>query len=83
MTTGGLDSDSHRAYLKRLGNLAIMSSKLNSDIGNSSFQVKKRNYEKSPFHLTKWIATKNKWSIEEINDRQAYMADLAVKTWRI
>jgi uncharacterized protein with ParB-like and HNH nuclease domain len=78
-----VDVDVHRAYLKRLGNLAIMSSKLNADIGNISFAEKKEFYSTSSFSLTRRIATKDKWGIEEINERQDAMANLALKAWKI
>lgn len=75
--------DQHRAYVKRLGNLAIMSSQMNSDIGNSNFGIKKPFYEQSDFVLTKSISEKQHWTETEINERQERMADLAVQTWKI
>lgn len=78
-----MNADEHRAFLKRLGNLAIMSSKLNSDIGNASFKDKREHYKKSSFHLTKMIGDNETWGTEEINQRQQHMAELAVKTWKI
>ncbi len=75
--------DQHRAYVKRLGNLAIMSTRLNSDIGNSSFEIKKPYYEASDFTLTEAISENAQWTEAEINSRQARMAELAVSTWRI
>lgn len=78
-----LDQDTHRAYVKRLGNLAIMSTKLNSEIGNSSFDSKKEYYEKSSFSLTKSLANYETWSPETINERQKELAELAVQTWKI
>ena len=77
------DADSHRAFLKRLGNLAIMKTKLNSDVGNSSFESKKALYGDSAFELTKEIATYDEWTTENINTRQERLAELAIKTWTI
>lgn len=78
-----MNADTHRAYLKRLGNLAILSTKLNSAIGNSSFKDKKSYFKKSSFELTKIISDNENWGTEQINKRQELMADLAVKTWKI
>jgi len=81
--TWDIDQDTHRAYVKRLGNLAIMSTKLNSEIGNSSFESKKEFYEKSSFALTSSLADYDKWSTEIINERQKELAELAIQTWKI
>ena len=75
--------DEHKAYHKRLGNLAIMGSRLNSEIGNSDFETKKPYYEDSDFSLTKEIAEKAQWTQTEINERQIQLAELAVDTWKI
>jgi hypothetical protein len=81
--TWDMDQETHRAYLKRLGNLAILSNKLNSEIGNSSFTIKKEYYAKSSFELTKNLAEYDKWTVDSINQRQRELAELAVKTWKI
>lgn len=78
-----IDPDTHRAYLKRLGNLAVMSTKLNSDIGNSSFDDKKSYYEQSNFELTKQLAEFESWNTDEISKRQEELAELALRTWTI
>ena len=78
-----IDTDTHRAYLKRLGNLAIMNTKLNSDIGSSSFHEKKEYFLQSSFQLTKMIGEKNNWGVDEICERQELLADLAILTWKI
>lgn len=75
--------DQHRAYVKRLGNQALMSTRLNSEIGNSSFEIKKPYYGASDFTLTKSIAENDDWTEIEINARQEIMAELAVNTWKI
>ncbi len=78
-----INPDDHRAYLKRLGNLAIMSTRLNNEIGNSSFESKKPYFKDSGFILTKEIADKENWTITEINERQDRLANLAIETWKI
>jgi uncharacterized protein with ParB-like and HNH nuclease domain len=81
--TWKVDSDIHRTFLKRLGNLAIMSSKLNSSIGNGSFKDKQTHYKLSSFNLTKELSYYSDWDQVAILKRQDEMADLALKTWSI
>lgn len=78
-----VDPDTHRAFLKRLGNLAIMSSRLNSDVGNSSFLDKREIYKESSFELTNGLYDYNTWDTETIRKRQEELADLAIETWKI
>ena len=75
--------DEMRSYQKRIGNLAIMSSKLNSTIGNGCFEEKKEHYKESAFLFTKEIATEDTWSKDSIDNRQRKMAEVAVKHWSI
>jgi hypothetical protein len=64
-----------------LGNMALLQSDKNTDLGNSSFAVKKKVYAKSAFKLTAEIADYSKWTMSEIESRQQKMAKLALKTW--
>lgn len=76
-------ADEARAYQKRLGNLALMSSKTNSSVGNDSFESKRDEYSKSQFVLTKSIAEFKKWDKQSIDARQLEMAEIALKIWAI
>jgi len=76
-------ADEFRAYHNRLGNLALMSSKLNSTIGNSSFASKRGVYKASSFEFTKSIAMQANWDKQSIEDRQLKMAELAIKIWAV
>jgi len=76
-------ADDARAYQKRLGNLALMSSKGNSGVGNDSFGAKKSEYGKSQFVLTKGIAEFDTWDKQSIDSRQLEMAEIALKVWSI
>ncbi len=77
----GFDEESHRTFLRRLGNLAILGATENSEIGNDSFTEKKKVLKKSNFKTTSSIAEKKDWTAEAIVERQEYLAELAVKTW--
>lgn len=70
-------------HQRRLGNLALMSSRANSSAGNDSFAIKKEEYKKSKFELTKQISDAAEWTKAEIDKRQARMADIAVTIWPV
>ncbi|HLP97388.1 MAG TPA: DUF262 domain-containing protein [Sideroxyarcus sp.] len=77
------NADEARAYQKRLGNLALMSSKGNSSVGNDSFETKKSEYGKSQFVLTQGIAEFGTWDKQSIDKRQLQMAEIALKVWSV
>lgn len=77
------NKDEIRSYQKRLGNLAIMSAKANSKIGNDSFEDKRNRYSESGIYFTKMISTEVCWSPQSIERRQTEMAKIAVKVWEI
>jgi len=76
-----VESDIAAAYSKRLGNLAILSVALNTDMGNKGFEEKRKILAASQFKLTKSISDYESWGPAEIDARQATLADLAVKAW--
>ena len=75
--------DDARAFYRRLGNLALMSAKVNSSIGNDSFEEKRLAYKKSSFHFTKMIGEVERWNKESIENRQKIMAKTAAKVWAV
>lgn len=75
--------EQHSAYYKRIGNLTLMKTKENNDFKNSNFANKKTKYAESELWITKSISEKSDWNIDEINNRQSELADLAVQTWSL
>lgn len=75
--------DEMRSYQRRIGNLAIMSAKINSTIGNGCFEDKKEHYSDSAFKFTKSISETDSWNKNAIDDRQKQMAEIAVKHWSL
>jgi len=69
------------AYQSRLGNMALLQADVNSNIGNQSFDKKKKVYKNSAFILTNQISDLETWDVDKIDKRQKKMAELAVKTW--
>lgn len=73
--------DAAQAAHRLLGNMLLLKTRKNTDLGNSRFEVKKAEYKKSGYDLTRDVAKHATWTIEDIRDRQREMAKLAVKTW--
>jgi hypothetical protein len=66
----------------RLGNLCLLG-KINKDIGNASFQRKKKEaFARSGILTTKELGNYSAWDRKSIEQRQARMAKLAVSVWR-
>jgi hypothetical protein len=70
-----------RIYTRRIGNMALLLAKSNSDLANNDFQAKKAVYKESPYELTRMIAQNSVWTKDEITSRQRSLADLALKAW--
>lgn len=77
----GINSETADAYHRRLGNMVILQAKKNSQIGNGSFNEKRKTLKESAFLLTAEVAKQSSWGIKEITDRQRQLAKLAVETW--
>jgi hypothetical protein len=68
----------------RLGNLTLLTSAVNRDLGNKSFADKRQVYGASEFAITRQVAEDNaEWNAERIAARQNQMARLATAIWRI
>ena len=76
--------EERKAYVYRLGNLALIGSDANGKLGSKSFSQKKETLENdTTYSLTKEAGKETQWRAEEINKRQLRLADLAVSTWPI
>ena len=75
------DDEGVKTYVKRIGNLALLLAKSNSDLRSANFAAKKLVYEKTPYELTRQIAKMLKWEVEEITERQKVLAALAIRAW--
>jgi uncharacterized protein with ParB-like and HNH nuclease domain len=69
-------------FVYRVGNLTLLESSKNRNIGNKPFPEKIEVYETSKFQLTKNI-NYDEWNKETITRRQKYLASLAKQIWRI
>jgi Protein of unknown function DUF262/Protein of unknown function (DUF1524) len=78
-----IDDDMAETTQNLLGNMVLLKSTQNRDLGNLPFAEKKLVYAKSGYDLTKRVAGYDQWTSDEIRDRQAKLAKLAVKTWAL
>jgi Protein of unknown function DUF262/Protein of unknown function (DUF1524) len=75
------DEEASRAYVKRLGNMALLLAKSNSDLQSLDFEAKKASYSEAPYELTRQISDVVEWAPSSISERQKGLAALALKTW--
>jgi len=68
-----------KAYARRIGNMALLLAKTNSDIQSVDFKTKKAAYKNSPYELTRMIAQNKTWTKDEIAGRQRALAELALE----
>ena len=77
------DSDLEN-WVYRLGNMAMLESGLNHELGNTDFLGKARLLQNSTLSLTRSIAEENsEWTAERIAARQRKLAKIATSVWRI
>ena len=76
-----ISEEDRAAYTNRIGNLALLKTRINTEAGNDSFNYKKRFYKQSEYIFTSRLAQHDNWTTSEISLRQAELAKLAVKTW--
>lgn len=77
------DSETAQATQRFLGNMVLLRANQNRDAGNASFAEKRAVLKQSGYCVTNEVANYEKWDLEQIRDRQAKMAKIAVKTWTL
>jgi Protein of unknown function DUF262/Protein of unknown function (DUF1524) len=77
------NEETAKAYYRRIGNLTLMKSSDNAQLGNKSFATKKRLYGRSSLRITQALAEYNDWDATAIDDRQRELAELGVQTWTL
>ena len=73
--------DDAKLYFRRIGNLVLLQAKTNSDLKSTSFAEKKTEFQLSPYTTTQMVGATQEWSVERIRERQAKLAELALKAW--
>ena len=77
----GIEPAIHSTYYKRLGNMALLQSSSNSELGNAPFEEKKKVFALSTYRLTKEISSEQDWGPTEIENRQERLSELAIAAW--
>lgn len=68
----------------RLGNMTLLQSGVNRDVGNTTYAQKRILLEKSGFAISRKLATDNlEWTPERIAAHQRWMAHQATAIWRV
>lgn len=70
-------------YYRRIGNMTLLSAKVNSKVGDVGFLDKIKEYQDSTFLITQELPDYGRWGPEEIAIRQDKLAELAPKVWPI
>ena len=75
--------EEHKKYLWRLGNLCLLSRKLNQSISKKCFFYKKDNaYKDSKIEPNEKLMEYTEWSFDTIDSRQKDLAEIALKIWK-
>lgn len=75
-------NDVHETWLHRIANLTLTA--YNSEYSNKTFTEKKtmeNGFEDSGIRMNNYIAKQNKWTLEEIEDRNKHLMNQAIKIW--
>lgn len=71
--------ETHKKYLHNIGNLIL--TEFNSEIGNKSFEEKKRKLKTSSLFYRLSVVNKNKWDESSIIEHQSNMIEWFIKTF--
>ena len=77
------DIETAQAAQKFLGNMVLLRANQNREAGNASFSEKREVLKQSGYSVTNEVSKYEKWTMDEIRDRQAKMAKIAIRTWSL
>lgn len=81
---GGFNGEEADNLVYRLGNMTLMHSGDNRQMGTDEYSEKRRLFERSRFEITRKLAQDHlEWTPERIAAWQSWMADQATSIWRI
>jgi hypothetical protein len=69
----------HRQFVDTIGNLTLTG--FNQDMSNSPFDAKKHFFQNSHIEMSKQLSHSDRWTLTEIADRGAKLAQTACKIW--
>lgn len=73
--------DVHNSVVNRIGNLTLLSRRLNTTIKNAPFNEKKLYYEQSELLITRGLVAYNEWSPAKIDERQNELSNKIAVLW--
>jgi len=76
-------AEEHSAVYTMLGNLTLLSEKLNKSASNALFKDKKDKYAKSSIKITKSLCDYDEWNADTIASRAEYLSDIIMKIWTL
>ena len=72
------------SYIYRIGNMTLLPSSPNREVGNDDYATKRLVFKNSMFQITQRLAEENAdWTPERLAARQRWMANQAMSIWRI
>lgn len=80
-----ISDDEHDDFKKRIGNLTLLEEDPNISASNRSLEKKQDYYteDETDFEMTHELKDKDKWDIEEIEERSQRLAEIAAKVWSL
>jgi hypothetical protein len=78
-----VSADDHADLVFRLGNLSLLLTSQNRDIGNAAWSDEKPVMMASSFAITRRAGDAKEWDEAQIDGRQNWMAGLAKSVWRV
>lgn len=80
----GINELDYELFVYRLGNLCLLNTGVNREIGNTGFDMKREKYQESEFLHTRRLAEENSfWNPSRIEVNQQWMANQASSIWRV
>jgi hypothetical protein len=73
----------HKTYVSRIGNLTLLSSKLNIIISNDPFEDKKTGYEISNISIANALINYPEFKFEQVEQRSVQISEAIIQYWRI
>lgn len=74
----------HEDWVYKIGNMTLLLGKTNSKMKNMSFKLKRdKYYSASELEINQRLKKTKNWTTREIQQRQKYLVDLALKIWKL
>jgi hypothetical protein len=75
--------EGYKEVKDRLGNMLLLPKQINKEIDTKPFMEKKKIYTASGLKLAEKVANYDEWNKQSVDDFQHWMAELAIKVWKI